>query len=172
MVVATTNEAARGRGRQTPAPHGPMIAACFPSCLRNRTEPPHWNHPKTHQGQRCALTTRTILTYQIRNSGTESDTYAIRMRYVDVTLLAMSGPKCHNIRQQEVLENRPLAISVSDLLQAYEALPRKAGRSAFYRWMMENRTEFSEHVARRANWSADDGRMSGRPPNSECYQIN
>jgi hypothetical protein len=57
-------------------------------------------------------------------------------------------------RQQEVLENRPLAISVSDLLQAYEALPRKAGRSAFSRWMMENRHEFSEHVARRANWSA------------------
>jgi hypothetical protein len=47
-----------------------------------------------------------------------------------------------------------LAISVSDLIQAYEALPRKAGRSALYRWMMEIRHEFAQHVGSRANWSA------------------
>jgi hypothetical protein len=48
-----------------------------------------------------------------------------------------------------------VATRVDDVFQAYLSLPRKAGRSALYFWMMENRREFSEYVGGgRPSWSA------------------
>jgi hypothetical protein len=47
-----------------------------------------------------------------------------------------------------------LVIRVDDVFQAHLNLPRKAGRSALYFWMMENRREFAEHVGGRPSWSA------------------
>jgi hypothetical protein len=48
-----------------------------------------------------------------------------------------------------------LVVSVDDVFQAHLNLPRKAGRSALYFWMMENRREFAEYVGGgRPSWSA------------------
>ena len=46
-------------------------------------------------------------------------------------------------------------IGVSELIEAAEGLPRIAGRSALYRWMMLNREEFERQlVGGRPDWSA------------------
>src|ERR1700674_4529651 len=45
-------------------------------------------------------------------------------------------------------------VSVDEVMAAAEGLPRKAGRSAVYRWMMLNRDEFARQLGVRRDGKA------------------